>query len=245
MKYIKCPNLKALTLKSPLIERQKVAEQRILTFASSEVYRDCTAWPGWTAARRKDSHTKKRATTHPGSRAAGSVVLVCELTALWHVGSSQSKDWTCVPCIGGWIPNLWPTKKPHLWISELLISYSPKCICIHKINTCAFTVIHRPAHVPTWREMGQLSAFLFNVWQDKRPSHGITPRFSPVCTFCWDFAAQCEPRHTQFSAEGLPRAPRPKRAWRCLMEKMHAVYTFAQLWVKGLLVMSSMQMNQQ
>ena len=39
------------------------------------------------------------------------------LDASWHVGSSQTRDRTCVPCIGGWILNHRITREvPHCMI---------------------------------------------------------------------------------------------------------------------------------
>ena len=33
------------------------------------------------------------------------------LVALQHVGSSQTRDWTCVSCAGRWIPYYWATRE--------------------------------------------------------------------------------------------------------------------------------------
>ena len=33
------------------------------------------------------------------------------LVAPWHIESSQTRDWTCVPCIGRWILNHWTTRE--------------------------------------------------------------------------------------------------------------------------------------
>lgn len=153
LEHIGCPNLKALTLKAPFIKRQQAAEQRTLTFTSSEVYRDSMTWPRRTAARRKDSNTEKSATSNRGSRRAGSVVLLCELIALWHVGSSQSKDWSCAPRTGGWIPNLWTCGS---LIFQFLIhqdaSVSTKST---PVLSRSFTDLHRATcPIPTWRRQG-------------------------------------------------------------------------------------------
>ena len=50
-----------------------------------------------------------------GTRA--SVVEVMGLVALWHVGSSWSRDWTCVPTLAGRPPTTGPPGKPstHLF----------------------------------------------------------------------------------------------------------------------------------
>ena len=42
---------------------------------------------------------------------AGSVVVVHGLVALWHVGSSQTRDQTCVPCLGRHILNHYTTRE--------------------------------------------------------------------------------------------------------------------------------------
>ena len=52
---------------------------------------------------------------------------VCRLQGLWymdwvapqHVGSSRTRDWTPVPCVGGWILNHWTTSEvPAFGISD-------------------------------------------------------------------------------------------------------------------------------
>ena len=51
----------------------------------------------------------------------GSVVVVLELSPLWHVGPFQTQDRTCVPCIGRWIVNHGATGKSPVDI-PLLVS---------------------------------------------------------------------------------------------------------------------------
>ena len=43
---------------------------------------------------------------------------VC-LAAPWHVGSSQTRGWTCVPYTDRWILNHWTTREVHI------------CVCIY------------------------------------------------------------------------------------------------------------------
>jgi len=43
------------------------------------------------------------------------------LVALRHMGSSRSRDQTCVPCIGRWIVNHWTTKEVLEWYFDSLI----------------------------------------------------------------------------------------------------------------------------
>ena len=45
---------------------------------------------------------------------AGSVVVTHRIIGSRHVGSSQTRDGTHVPCIGRWVPNHWTTREaPH------------------------------------------------------------------------------------------------------------------------------------
>ena len=54
------------------------------------------------------------------------------LDALWHVESVWTRDWTCVPCIGGQILNHWTTREVQHFSSkssfialEITFSYLP------------------------------------------------------------------------------------------------------------------------
>ena len=38
------------------------------------------------------------------------------LVAPPHVGSSQTRDGTCIPCIGRWILNHWTTREVQHWV---------------------------------------------------------------------------------------------------------------------------------
>ena len=43
------------------------------------------------------------------------------LVILWHVVSSQTRDWTSVPCIARWILNHWTTREvPSLYLFHVL-----------------------------------------------------------------------------------------------------------------------------
>ena len=46
-----------------------------------------------------------------GFRSTVSGVVPRDLAALWHVGSSRTRDPTCVSCIGRWILNYWTTRE--------------------------------------------------------------------------------------------------------------------------------------
>ena len=43
------------------------------------------------------------------------VVVAHGLGCSWHVGSSQTRDWTHVPCIGRWILNPWTTREVQMY----------------------------------------------------------------------------------------------------------------------------------
>ena len=49
------------------------------------------------------------------------------LVALWHVESSQTRDQTCVPCIGMWVLIHCTNRKVHYMISVVLNLL--KCVC--------------------------------------------------------------------------------------------------------------------
>ena len=48
----------------------------------------------------------------PGSRAQAQQWRHTGLAALWHAGSSQIRDWTCVSYTGRWILYHWPKRSP-------------------------------------------------------------------------------------------------------------------------------------
>ena len=58
----------------------------------------------------------------PGSREQAQQLWCTGLVALWHVGSSQIRDWTHVSCIGRWILTTEPPGKPRI-----LVWYAPCC----------------------------------------------------------------------------------------------------------------------
>ena len=53
----------------------------------------------------------------PGSRLQAQQLWCTGLVALWHVESSQIRDWTCVSCIGRWVLYHWATKEAPFGIS--------------------------------------------------------------------------------------------------------------------------------
>ena len=50
-----------------------------------------------------------------GSRCTGFSNCSTGLLTLRHVGSSRTRDWTCVPCIIRWILNYWTTREHWLY----------------------------------------------------------------------------------------------------------------------------------
>ena len=86
------------------------------------------------------SHCGTRTPGYPGS-----VVVPC---GLWHMGSSSTRDQTCVPCVGGQILNHWTTRDvpvTHGCLqSALLPTSSPRqpFICFLYLQLCPFWTLH-------------------------------------------------------------------------------------------------------
>ena len=55
-----------------------------------------------------------------GSRAQAQYWWCTGLVALWHVGSSQPRAWTHVPCIGWWILNHCTTREVQVLLRKYL-----------------------------------------------------------------------------------------------------------------------------
>ena len=67
------------------------------------VFSSCGAWAShWGWLQRMGSRAQNQWLWHTG------------LGAPQHVGSSQTRDWTHVPCIGRWILNHWTTREAQL-----------------------------------------------------------------------------------------------------------------------------------
>ena len=62
------------------------------------------------------------------------------LVALWHVGSSQIRDWTHVPCIGRWILNHWTTREVSIHSPGLNL-----CPCLHSVSWSPLRSLFRGA----------------------------------------------------------------------------------------------------
>ena len=94
----------------------------------------------------------------------GSVVGHVGLFAPWHMESSWTRDWTCVPCVGRWILNHRPTSEvqdPFImvggwypWSSGVSVFV---CLagCSRKSLTCIWDVL-----LWWWREIEWCSEFI-------------------------------------------------------------------------------------
>ena len=61
----------------------------------------------------------------------GIVAVVCGLVALRHVGSSQTRDWTCVPCNERWILIYCATRgSPKLYILPTASTFWPSLVLL-------------------------------------------------------------------------------------------------------------------
>ena len=66
----------------------------------------------------------------PGSRAPARQLWCVGLGALWHVGSSQIRDRTCVSCISRWILYHWATREAlGVLISKMISSFQILGLC--------------------------------------------------------------------------------------------------------------------
>ena len=108
-----------------------------------------------------------------GVRASGIVVHGLRLlwctgsVALWHVGSSWTRDGTSFPCIAKRIPNHWTTMEAQL-LSLFLVNWKKK------------TTWRRASLVAQWWRTFlpvQETRVRFLIWED-RTLHGVT---KPVC----------------------------------------------------------------
>ena len=63
---------------------------------------------------------------HRGLWNTGSVVVECGLVALQHVGSSLTRDWTCVSCTGRWILDHWATREALVFLFTANMLYVPE-----------------------------------------------------------------------------------------------------------------------
>ena len=71
----------------------------------------------------------------------GSVIVSMDLIALWHVGSSRTRDLTLVPCSGRWILSHWTTKEVLTLgfqkTKQSLVSISYGAYVLHKDFCCS------------------------------------------------------------------------------------------------------------
>ena len=66
-----------------------------------------------------------------------------DLVALQHVGSSRTRDWTCVPCIGRWILNHCTTREVPIIVFSLTLKrilsflwFLHSFLFLHSLNSC-------------------------------------------------------------------------------------------------------------
>ena len=71
------------------------------------------------------------------------------LVALWHVGSSWTRDWAPVPCIGRWILNHWTTREvpPGYWFLINCLWLIKDLIAPHGIIVLVRAVLSHFSHV--------------------------------------------------------------------------------------------------
>ena len=76
-----------------------------------------------------------------GSRAQAQQLRLMGLAALWHVGSSPTKDWTWVPCTARWILNHRTTKEaPQMQYLKCFIYFLRNLYRVFKKKTNPFKV---------------------------------------------------------------------------------------------------------
>ena len=73
-----------------------------------------------------------------------SVLVVHKLSCPHHVGSSSTRNWTCVPCIGRRVLNYWTTRKVTICTSSLFPSISTWLkrifVCIIHLELSIYTL---------------------------------------------------------------------------------------------------------
>ena len=99
------------------------------------------------------------------------------LVALWHVGSSQTRDWMHVPCIGRQIPNHCTTREVPWMIILLRISYmwwitsllllSRLCLYLW-LSTIWYALVWVSWIYPTWNSLSFLDIYIHvfdQIWE--------------------------------------------------------------------------------
>ena len=82
------------------------------------------------------------------------------LVASWHVESSQTRDWTCVPCIGRWFPTWTTRERPPLELISmrcfvlLQLPLREVCVCF---CVCVQSLSHIWLFVTSWTAAHQAS----------------------------------------------------------------------------------------
>ena len=84
-----------------------------------------------------------------------------DLVSLWHVGSSQTRDGTHVPCAGGWI-------LAHCATSEVLSSFFPlkevQCFSQDSIQSLLDATSYRSLHTLMGRTPSSEAGLLHGPW---------------------------------------------------------------------------------
>ena len=84
--------------------------------------------------------------------------------ALLHVGSSQTRDWTCAPCIGKWTLNHWTTRDVYRIVPGVYHTVQRLCYCLALF---CILVIHQEINrktLPSSSRYGYASSFfLYNL----------------------------------------------------------------------------------
>ena len=102
------------------------------------------------------------------------------LVALWHVGSSWPRDWTCASCIGRWILDHWVTREAleggFLTTGSQGKSPEPTSFeSIYWVNTfllCGLIILPTPPHTHS-RNIPCLSSVILHPWQHLLPSGAL------------------------------------------------------------------------
>ena len=99
----------------------------------------------------------------PGSRAQAPPLWQTGLTALWHVGSSQNRDQTCLSSAGRRTPHHWATRENPISISDN--TFSPFCTKIFEW---------------TWTWLGKLQETVSDREAWLVAVHGVTKNWTGI-----------------------------------------------------------------
>ena len=104
------------------------------------------------------------------------------LVAPVHVGSSRTRDWTCVPCVGRWILNHWTTREVLLSLFFLFSILNPQSPFLPQgLCTCSFLCLKQIVHSTSSSFSPSVSQFLCPFHREALPDHS-TGRQPPLFT---------------------------------------------------------------